>query len=633
MNKRLFLFIISSLAIMQGWAFSTSEQTDSITKSLPIDEIVVTGTRYATDIRHLPMTVSVINRKEIENRNDPSLLPILSEQIPGLFITSRGIMGYGVSTGAAGGISLRGIGGGAASQMLILIDGHPQYMGLFGHPIADAYQSMIAERVEVLRGPASVLYGSNAMGGVINIVTRRQDREGSDTDIRIGSGSYGTVETEVSNKFRKKRFESIVSGSYNRTDGHRDNMGFEQYGGYAKLIYSPTDRWKLRGDVNLTHFNASNPGLVTNPIFDNDSHITRGMSSLSAENHYDKTSGSLSIYYNWGRHKINDGYYAGEDPKDYLFRSKDYMAGVSWYQSAELFKGNRLTAGIDYMHFGGESWNEIIATGDKEPGSDKSIDEVAGYIDFSQRIKNFMNIDAGIRIDHHSQTGTEVIPQGGISFLLPKQSKLKAMVSKGYRNPTIRELYMYPPANDALRPERLMNYEISFSQYRMENRLKYGLNVFYIDGDNIIQTVPVDGRMMNVNTGKIENWGAEAELSCQITNEWQVSTNYSWLNMEYPVIGSPEHKLFAGANFSKGKWDFSAGLQYVKGLYTSVTEGDEHTEDFVLLNIQGNYRLCRFVSLYVKGENLLAQRYEINLGYPMPKATFMGGIHIRREKE
>ena len=93
-------------------------------------------------------------------------------------------MGYGVSDGAAGSMNLRGIGG--AAGMLILIDGHPQYMGLMGHPIADAYQSMLAERVEVLRGPASVLYGSNAMGGVVNIVTRKIQQDGVKTGARIG---------------------------------------------------------------------------------------------------------------------------------------------------------------------------------------------------------------------------------------------------------------------------------------------------------------------------------------------------------------------------------------------------------------------------------------------------------------
>ena len=118
---------------------------------------------------------------------------------------------------------------------MVMIDGHPQYAGIFGHPIADAYQSFLAERVEVLRGPASVLYGSNAMGGVINIVTRKMQEDRVDTHLHAGYGSYNTLETELTNRVRKGRFSSVVSGSYNRTDGHRTDMGFEQYGGYAKL--------------------------------------------------------------------------------------------------------------------------------------------------------------------------------------------------------------------------------------------------------------------------------------------------------------------------------------------------------------------------------------------------------------
>lgn len=168
-----------------------------------IDDVVVTGTRNETDIRHLPMTISVVNRETIGQRSEPSLLPTLTEQVPGLFTTSRGVMGYGVSNGAAGGISLRGIGGSPTTGLLVLIDGHPQYMGLMGHPIADAYQSMLAEKVEVVRGPASVLYGSNAMGGVINIVTRRQREDGVRTGVRLGYGSYDTWMTEATNQVKK----------------------------------------------------------------------------------------------------------------------------------------------------------------------------------------------------------------------------------------------------------------------------------------------------------------------------------------------------------------------------------------------------------------------------------------------
>ena len=115
-----------------GSSLSVYSQNDTIhtTKNYRIDEVVVTGTRSETDIRHLPMTVSVVGRKQIEDSYQPSLLPTLVQQVPGLFITGRGVMGYGVSDGAAGSMNLRGIGG--AAGMLILIDGHPQYMGLMG---------------------------------------------------------------------------------------------------------------------------------------------------------------------------------------------------------------------------------------------------------------------------------------------------------------------------------------------------------------------------------------------------------------------------------------------------------------------------------------------------------------------
>ena len=201
------------------------------------------------------------------------------------------------------------------------------------------------------------------------------------------------------------------------------------------------------------------------------------------------------------------------------------------------------------------------------------------------------------------------------------------MVSKGFRNPTIREMYMFPPQNPDLMPERMMNYELSFTHQLLDGDLRYGANLYYINGDNLIMTTRVDGRPMNVNSGEIENWGLEGNVSYRISPWWNVNANYSWVHMENPVISAPEHKLYAGADFRKGRWGVSTGVQYIRGLYTSISP--EVTEDFVLWNVRADYRLCRWASLYVRGENLLAQRYEIMLGYPMPKATFLGGISIR----
>ena len=624
---------------------TASAQTDSlpnITKTsngklidpIQIHEVVVTGTRNETDIRHLPMTISVIDRKQIEQSMQPSILPILTQQVPGLFITARGIMGYGVSGGAAGGMSLRGIGSGSG-RLMVLIDGHPQYMGLMGHPIADAYQSLMAERVEVLRGPASVLYGSNAMGGVINIVTRQLHEEGVKTNLNLGYGSFNTLQSEVTNRIRKGGFTSLISGSYNRTDGHRRNMGFEQYGGYAKLGYEFSPYWNIRGDVNVTHFNASQPGEVTDPMIDADQSITRGMTSVAVENRYERTSGAVSFFYNWGDHWINDGYTANPDdknnPKPYRFDSHDDMMGISWYQSAQLFTGNRLTAGVDYYRFGGKAQNRYVEgerNGEREHVVDKVQHEIAGYIDFRQDISHWLTLDAGIRIDHHSHIGTEWIPQAGLSFHLPGSIELKASAGKGFRYPTIREMYMFPPKNPDLRPESMWNYELAFAQRLLDGRLSYGINVFYIDGKNLIVAVPRAGATpLNMNTGKIDNTGVEVEAAYRIHPHWSVETNYSYLHMDNPVLGAPEHKFYAGAMFSKNRWTVSTGLQYVANLYTNVDH--VQTEDFILWNINGSFKVTEWFDIWARGENLLAQRYEINAGYPMPKATIMDGINVK----
>ena len=598
-----------------------------------LSEVVVTGTRNETDVRHLPMTVSVVDRPVIEYSNVPSLLPVLTEQVPGFFTTSRGIMGYGVSDGAAGTISIRGLSGGSG-QVMVLIDGHPQYMGMFGHPISDAYQSLMAERVEVLRGPASVLYGSNAMGGVVNIVTRKMDRDGVRTNINAGYGSWNTVQTELTNRVRYKGFSSIISASYNRTDGHRTDMGFEQYGGYAKLGYDFTDNWRIRADVNVTHFNASNPGTVSDPLSDADQSVTRGMTSLAVENEYERTSGALSVFYNWGDHHINDGYHpsAGEQPLDYRFNSHDDMMGISAYQSVRMFRGNRLTVGVDWYRFGGSAWNRYVVgerNGEREDIADVVQHEVAGYVDFRQNIGTWLTLDAGVRIDYHSHVGTEWVPQAGLSFHLPYAIEIKASASKGFRYPTIREMYMFPPQNPDLRPERMWTYELALSQKLLEGRLSYGLNIFYISGDNMILRLPnPDGAgMLNQNSGEIRNAGVEAQAAWRIARDWSVDANYSFLHMDNPVVAAPEHKLYAGALFTHGRWHVSTGVQYIAGLYTQVGENPVQ-EDFVLWNVRASFRILDWMSVWVRGENLLDWQYEINAGFPMPGANVTGGLNF-----
>ena len=168
-----FAITVLGLLFLSYYLFS-----QSLNDTIQLNEVVVTGNKTEITRNNVPLTISVINSSTIENSNESALLPIISEQVPGVFVTERGTTGFGVASGAAGQISIRGVGGSPNTQVLMLLDGHPQYMGIMGHPLPDSYVASDVERVEIIRGPASILYGSGAMGGVINIITKKQKVDG-----------------------------------------------------------------------------------------------------------------------------------------------------------------------------------------------------------------------------------------------------------------------------------------------------------------------------------------------------------------------------------------------------------------------------------------------------------------------
>ena len=161
--------------LLTAVALATTVFVNAQEPSSELQDVVVTGTRNATDIRHLPLTVTTIGNEKLNEQFRASVLPTVMEQTPGLFTTSRGILGYGVSTGAAGSLKVRGVGSGA--QLLVLIDGQPQYAGLMGHPIPDAYQdvtSVTAVAGDVLTGKifvasdGTVVTGTMANNGAVS---------------------------------------------------------------------------------------------------------------------------------------------------------------------------------------------------------------------------------------------------------------------------------------------------------------------------------------------------------------------------------------------------------------------------------------------------------------------------------
>ena len=615
------VYLLALTLSLFNFAALFAQEEEIVNKT--IDEVVVTGTRIPVPRDVIPVPITVVSRNTIEQSEETSLIPILMQQVPGLYVTSRGMAGYGVSGGAAGGINMRGFAGGSG-QVLILIDGHPQYATIYGHPVADAYIASDAQRVEVSHGAASILYGASAMGGAINIITRQAAEEGNQLSARLMGGSYGTQRYSLTDTYRKGKFSGVVSGNYERTDGHRINSEFDSWTGFAKLGYDFSTNWKVTGNVNVVKANAQVPGMENSPLLDGTTDVLRGMTGLSLENNYSKTRGAMNFYYNWGNHKINDGYYEGGTPQPYLFNSTDYMGGVNIYQAVNLFQGNTITGGFDVKLYGGNAYRDPVT----EVYADHvKLNEVAGYILTQQQLRKFM-IEAGLRLENHKLYGTEWVPQAGVSFKAAEQTRLKLSISKGFRSPNMRELYMYAPANEDLLPERSFSYDFTVSQKLLDQRMSMELTLFYIKGDNMIEVVQIgESRVQNRNVGKFANKGIEFSLNYLILNNLSLNTNYNYLNMEKAVTGAPKNKFYAGMVYRPGRFTLSAGAQVINKLYL-VTGETPRTTDYTLVDVRTAYRLLKWMEVFVKGDNLLGKKYETMNGYPMPGITVFGGVNL-----
>ena len=555
----------------------------AIDSLINLQGVVISANKVQVNRSSVPLTISVIDREQIEASSESALLPVLSQYVPGLFVTQKGITGFGVSEGAAGTVNIRGVGSG--NKVLMLFDGQPQWAGVFGHSLPDTYVASDVERVEVIRGPGSLLYGSNAMGGVVNIITRHHKQEGRRTQARVMYGSYNTQKYMVNNGFNVGKFSSFISINHDRTDGHRPNSDFNITNGFANLGYAFNEHYKMTGDVSLAKSKFQNPGKTFEPVIDNKMNILRGTASMALENNQGKMSGALRLFYNWGNHKINDGYNPGEEPLTYLFRSDDHNVGVQLYESFRLFKGNNFTVGVDYKNWGGHAWNDNN-DGSKKELVDKTVNETAGYAIMQQELFGILSLNAGVRYEHSSTYGGEWVPQGGVTVRSFEGNTIRASVSKGFRSPNIREMYMWGAANADLKPESMVNYEVAVGQSFLGGDLYTELTAFFIDGKDMIYSVSVngDGRppYKNLNTGTFTNKGIEFEARYQICKNLNMDMNYSYLHMSKPIPGAPGHKFYAGATYTPGRFTLNVNVQSVFDLYTDSECSKK--EDFTTLN-------------------------------------------------
>jgi iron complex outermembrane receptor protein len=596
-----------------------AQTTDSV-RTYKLDPLVITGTRITRQKSEIPASISVISRQEIENNAYVNILPVLADRVPGLFVNERNMVGYGVGPDSGGNISIRGVSGTPNTQVLMLIDGQPQFMGIFGHPIADAYTGSDIERVEVIRGPGSILYGSNAMGGAINLITRQPD-EGFSLYGKAAYGSYNTSLFTGSAGFNKNKFSAFGSINFERTDGSRKdaNDAFKNTTGYLKLDYQLSKNINVSLDGNIIDARYNFPGPVEQPQDTALRDYMRSRAAIALENRYEKVEGAFMLFYNYGDHAFTDG-----------FRSNDHNYGLTFYQNLKIFNGNVLTLGYDFKKFGGKASNvytpEFIPKGfDVE----HEITENDIYALVQQSIKR-LSFDVGYRYVRNSIYGDQHVPAGGITFKLNHNAFLKASATKGFRSPAIVDLFLFPTSTDTLRPEKLWNYELSWGQSFLEGDLDLEITGFIIDGENMIQEVLITAPPpIKQNTGAFTNKGIEFSTNYTLKKILNFNVNYTYLNTSRDLKYAPEHEINFNGRYQLKPVSFMLYLKYINNLNTSVGEGGVTKENYTLLNLKINWKATEWLNVFLEGNNLLNTTYEIDKGYPLPGINVLGGIELR----
>jgi len=588
--------------------------------TLLFPEVVVTGARVEAARNTIPVNITVIENKQLNEIEESSVLPVLSRMVPGLFVTERGVTGFGVGATSAGQITIRGVGGAPNTQVLMLVDGQPQYMGIFGHPLPNSYVASELERVEVIRGPASMLYGSNAMGGVVNLITKKQQRDGFGGSARMAYGSHNTSKLMFNGGYRKNGFHLFASFNRDDTDGHRDNSSFSINNTFLKAGYEISPNLEVTADYNLASFDNVDPGrdFASDAPFKAD--IIRGRASFSIKNNFEKVRGGLIAYYNFGDHELSDGW-----------KSNDENYGVSLFQGVKLPFNSKVTFGADLKQFGGKGNSGLAAN------VWNTVNEAGVYAMMRHNLLKVLHVTYGLRIENNSIYGFEPIPQAGLAWQALPKTTLKASVAKGFRSPTVMETYLFIP-NPALEPERMMSYEAGISQNWLKGKLQTNLSVFIIEGSNMIRVVPnptPPPPMLRLNGGEFTNKGFELEANYIHNKSLSVAFSYAYLDTETPLLAAPKHQLYAGAGYQWKKFRLSLQGQYIGGLYYYLhnprqgqTAADDLTQSYFLVNASVAWKPARFAEVFISGRNLLNQTYQINHGYPMPGINFMTGINL-----
>ncbi len=632
--KRKILLIIGVLFLLIGLDSWAEEEDVSDEKYYNIGEIIVTATKTEIHQGEVGSSTTVITADDIKKSGKRTVLDVLRD-VPGVSI---------MQNGGFGGLASLYLRGAASGQTLVMIDGvevnDPMSSDRsfdFAHLPTDNI-----EQIEVVRGPQSPLYGSDAMAGVINIITKKG--KGKPTlEASFEGGSHNTFRENLSSRGSFDKFDYSLSVSRLDSDGiTKASLGDEKDGYrntavFSKLGYKIFDNSELSLVVNYTDSKTA----IDGGSYNDDPNYNGWWKDLSTKVAFDQELTScwnhrLSFSY----HDIRRRYRDSRDPLHYYSSSSWYKGDTKkgeWQHNFSPVKGNTFTAGFEYEEESGKSYyeSEFFGWPYVSKQGRTSIDNKGYYFQDQLVVWEKLFITPGVRIDDHEVFGSHTTYKLSLAYLIPQTgTRLKGNWGTGFKAPTIYQLYDASYGNDDLKPEKSKGYDFGFEQHLFNDRVSCDVTYFHNRFKNMITWVMTDpwtweGEYRNI--GKAITKGFEFAAKVRVLDNLTLGGNYTYTDTEDKSTGlslARRPRRQAGGYVD---WAFlpNANLQCGLTYVGKRRDSDYNTytdNSYTTVRLAASYEVTKNFQIFGRIENLCDKHYHEIYGYKTLGRSFYGGI-------
>ncbi len=623
------------------------------------EQVMVTATKTDTPLSQIGSSVTLLSSQEISRKATASVAGALREA-PGIAL---------VQSGGVGQITSVFMRGGESDYTKIMVDGITLNNPGGGFNYANLSTSGI-DRIEVVRGPQSALFGSDAIAGVIQIFTKQGVSEGLSPkpSIMVEGGTFSTGRYSAGLEGSSDRIDYTASFSRFDTDNNGFNNSFNNTTISGNLGFRPSKKTELRAVFRSVAGRAGNPGSWAFARPDPDEYFRRrDIAGALTFTHYATALWSQKLSYT-----INDSRQFTEDPSDsgeYVPQYKEYRAPYEIYDIVYQYlnetrrqkilyqsdlilpHGHLFTAGFDYEHETG-----VVGDPDYDPMK-ANRNNYGGYIQNQWALKNRLFTTAGVRFEHNGSFGFFPSPRISLALLARNPTgnrlwgltKIKANFGLGIKAPTLAESFsnsQYVKGNPNLRPEKAVSFDVGIEQYFRSNRglleLTYFWNRFRDQiGFEVTDYQTFAGSYFNI--GKTRAQGLELALKSDLIWNLVLAGTYTFLDSEIleststfdPVFTKgqelfrrPRHAGHVDLSWRPGRWMLGATGIFVGSRVDSdfMSMGMTRNKGYSILNLLASYRLFNGTSIYLAVNNATNEDFMEILGYPALRANFRLGL-------